>query len=142
MVHLARIPLALLTVIVVAAIVVAPSGCGPATGTVSGSVTVDGKPAASGVISFIPADGAGAPVTVDIQGGEYTAQAVAGSKRVQISVPVVIGQRKEYNGPTAPLVDITEESVPPKYNSETELVFDLKRGANSKDWTIEGVKKK
>ncbi|HEY2412949.1 MAG TPA: hypothetical protein VGI40_11935 [Pirellulaceae bacterium] len=137
MAHLPRISVALLTVIVVAI-----GGCGPATGTVSGTVTVDGKPAASGVISFVPAEGAGAPVTVDIQGGAYTAQAVAGSKRVQISVPVVTGQRKEYNGPDAPLVDITEESVPAKYNSETELTFELKRGANTKDWVLEGLKTK
>ena len=118
-------------------------GCGPATGTISGTVTVDGKPVENGVISFIPVEGGKVqPVTVDIQGGKYSAEAVAGPKLVQISAPVVTGRRKEYEGPNAPLVDITEESIPARYNSDSELKFDVQRGANAKDWAIEGVKKK
>jgi hypothetical protein len=118
------------------------SGCGPTMGTVSGSVTVDGQPVTSGVISFVPADGKGTPVTVDITSGNYTAQAAAGSKRVQISAPTVTGRRKEYEGPDAPLVDITEEIVPPKYNSDTELTFEVKPGANQKDWAVESMRGK
>jgi hypothetical protein len=138
MLHSSHISLALLTVIVVAM-----GGCGPVTGTVSGTVTVDGKPAATGVISFIPADNTKAPpVTAEIKAGQYSAEAKTGPKIVQISVPVVTGQRKEYNGPDAPLVDITEESVPARYNSETELVFEVKRGSNQKDWSVESVKGK
>ena len=85
------------------------TGCGPSTGTISGTVTVSGQPAASGIISFVPADGKGAPVTVEIQsGGKYSAEAVAGAKQVQISIPVVVGKRPEYSGPGAPLIDITK----------------------------------
>ncbi len=118
------------------------AGCGPTTGTISGTVTVSGKPVESGIISFTPADGKGAPVTVDIQNGKYAAQAVAGAKLVQISAPVVTGQRPEYNGPGAPMIDITEESVPAKYNSETELTLEMKPGVNQKDWAVEGMKRK
>ena len=117
-------------------------GCGPSTGGVSGTVTVNGQPAKAGIISFVPADANGAPVTGEISDGKYSLQAVVGAKRVQISVPVVIGQRPEYNGPGAPLVEITEESVPAKYNSETELTFDLKPGVNQKDWAVESNKRK
>lgn len=126
-----------------AALLVVLAGCGPSTGTVSGTVTVNGQPATSGIISFVPADGKTAPVTVEIQsGGQYSAQAVAGAKQIQISIPVVVGKRPEYNGPGAPMIEITEESVPAKYNSETELTFDLKPGANQKDWAVESVKRK
>lgn len=117
------------------------AGCGPAVGTVSGTVSVDGQPLEKGVISFVPADGKGAPITVDIKGGAYRAEAQVGPKHVQISAPVVTGKRKEYEGPDAPLVEITEESLPPKYNSESELTFEVKRGANTQDWKVERGKK-
>src|SRR5688572_21641734 len=97
------------------------SGCGPAIGTVSGTVSVDGKPLANGVISYVPAEGAGEPATGNVSGGSYKVQMRAGKKFVQISAPVVTGKRKEYEGPGAPLVEITEESLPPHYNSQTEL---------------------
>lgn len=115
-------------------------GCGPSLGTVSGTVTVDGKPLENGVIAFVPADGNGVPITVDIKGGSYSVQTVAGKKRVQVSAPIVTGRRKEYDGPDAPLVDVTEESIPPKYNSDTELSFDLPAGASIKDWSLERIR--
>ena len=119
------------------------AGCGPATGTVSGTVTLDGRPVDNGIISFIPADTTKAqPVTVDIKAGNYTAHLQTGPTTVQISAPVVTGQRKEYNSPDAPLIDITEESIPAKYNSDSQLRVDIQRGANTKDWVIEGVKRK
>lgn len=128
----------------VALFAVALVGCGPSIGSVTGTVTVNGQPATGGIISFVSADGKGAPVTVEIQaGGQYSAQGiVAGAKQVQISIPVVVGKRPEFNGPGAPMVEITDESIPAKYNSETELTFDLKPGANQKDWAVEGIKRK
>jgi hypothetical protein len=127
--------LAILTSVTVSAI-----GCGDAVGTVSGSVTIDGRPLDKGFISFVPADSAGAPITVDVKQGRYDLQTVAGNKRVQISAPVVVSSRPEYNGPGAPIVEISEESLPAKYNSESELTFEVKRGANAKDWQVTGAK--
>jgi len=105
-------------------------------------VTVDGQPLEKGVISFVPAGSKGAPIAADIQGGKYAVQAVAGPKLVQISAPIVTGRRPEYNGPYAPLVEITVESLPVKYNSESELSFEIKRGASAKDWAAESVRRK
>jgi hypothetical protein len=131
----------------VAAFAVGPTlltaGCGPSTGTITGAVTVDGKPVEKGVISFIPADSTKAqPITVDITAGKYSAQTQTGPKIVQISAPVVTGRRPEYNGPGAPLIDITEESIPAQYNSDSTLKLDITPGANTKDWALEGVKRK
>lgn len=118
------------------------SACGPATGTVSGTVQINGSPAASGVISFVPAEGSGEPATAEITSGKYEVQTTAGKKFVQISAPIVTGKRKEYEGPDAPLVEITEESLPPRYNSQTELNFEVQRGANAKDWDLQAERKK
>ena len=111
-------------------------GCGPSVGTVTGEVTIDGKPMESGVISFVPADSNGEPVTVDVKGGKYSLEAVAGEKKVQISAPVIVGKQKEYDGPDAPLMEITQESLPPKYHSATELTFEVKPGSNTKNWQL------
>jgi hypothetical protein len=116
------------------------AGCGPSLGTVSGKVLIDGEPLDGGVISFVPADSAGVPVTVNVVQGKYELQVVAGKKSVQISAPVVVGKRKEYNGPDAPLVDITEERLPPRYHSKTELTFEVPPGRSTKDWSVESIR--
>jgi hypothetical protein len=111
-------------------------GCGPAVSSVCGMVTVDRQPVASGVISYVPAEGGGEPATATIAAGRYELHTSPGKKFVQISAPVVVGKRKEYEGADAPLVEITDESLPPRYNSQTELSFDVQRGKNTKDWSL------
>ena len=117
-------------------------GCGPSMGTVRGVVNVDDKPLARGIISYVPANGEGEPITVTIQDGKYELQTTTGPKQVQISAPVVIGQRKSFEGPSAPLEDITEESLPDRYHVNTELTFDVQPGLNTKDWSVESKKPK
>jgi hypothetical protein len=118
------------------------SACGPSTGTVSGAVTIDGEPLSGGVISYVPAEGGGAPTTAHIEAGKYELTTSTGKKFVQISAPIVVGKRKEYEGPDAPLVEITDERLPPKYNSQTELTFDVVAGWNTKDFTLATDRKK
>jgi hypothetical protein len=118
------------------------AGCGPASATITGEVTVDGKPVENGVISYVPADGNGVPVTATILNGKYEVKTVVGKKSVQISVPVVIGRRKESNSPDAPIVELTEESLPEKYHAKTELTFEVVAGKNTKDWSVESNKRK
>ena len=111
-------------------------GCSAPTAPVSGRIEVDGQPLEKGTIAFAPADGRGAPVTVPIENGKYDLRLPLGNKHVQISAPKVIGKRKEYNGVNAPLVEITAESLPPRYNSQTELTLDVRSGSNTKDWSL------
>lgn len=121
------------------------AGCGgpkwPAAATVSGEVKLNGVPVKKGVISYVPADGTGAPATAEINGGRYEITTTAGAKKVQISVPVVTDRRPESAAPGAPMMEFTAESVPEKYNAKTELEFDAKAGGNSKDWDLD-IKKK
>jgi hypothetical protein len=126
--------------LIASAAVVLPAGCGPALGVVSGTVTIDGQPVTGGVISFVPAEGSGTPATSNIESGKYEVRTMAGKKFVQISAPHVVGKRKEYEGPDAPLVEITEERLPPKYNSQTELNFEAKAGENKQDWSLQSGK--
>jgi hypothetical protein len=104
--------------------------------TVSGTVSVNGTPAKTGSISFIPADGqsrtSGGPIT----DGKYETRAPIGNQRVEVRVPKVVGQRKLYNTPDSPTQDILEEVLPPKYNSQSELQLDVKPGDNHKDYQL------
>jgi hypothetical protein len=116
-------------------------GCGPSLSTVSGNVTVDGKPLEKGAISYAPADNQGSPVTANVAGGKYELQVQAGKKFVQISAPVLVGKKKQYEGPDAPYDEFYDESLPPQYNSKTTLTFDVQPGKNAKDWAVESQKK-
>ena len=113
-------------------------------GTVSGNVEIDGHPLDKGVISFVPAEGKGESITGDVLNGQYSLTMVSGKKVVQLSAPIVVGMQKEYNGPDAPLTEITAERLGPKYNSESELTFDVPAGQSSKDWDVKSqpIKKK
>jgi hypothetical protein len=117
------------------------AGCGgPETFTITGVVTVDGKPLDKGVIMFTSPDGKSA--TVEIKGGNYEARTSPGMNRVQISAPIVTGTRPEYNAPDAPRVEITEESLPERYHTKSDLTVDVKPGRNIKDWAVESKNRK
>jgi len=94
-----------------------------------------------GVISFAPGDGTGAPATANVENGRYELRTTAGKKVVQISAPVVVDKRKEHPGKDAAWVDITSERLPPRFNSKSELTFDVQPGSNTKDWIIDLKKK-
>ena len=116
-------------------------GCGTSLSSVSGTVTVDGKPLEKGAISYAPADNQGSPVTADVVSGKYELQVPSGQKFVQISAPVLVGKKKQYEGPDAPYDEFYDESLPPKYNSQTTLKFDVQPGKNTKDWAVERMPK-
>jgi hypothetical protein len=112
-------------------------GCGPAKAMVNGEVTVNGKLLKNGVIVFADAEGSkGDSVTASIQDGKYQLTTTLGKKTVQISAPIVIDKRKEFEGPDAQWVEITEEWLPDRYNAKTELTYEVIAGANTKKWEL------
>ncbi len=118
-------------------VVVIATACRPPThGTVSGTVTIDGKPAASGSIAFIPADGISAPAGGEITAGRYSAVVSPGSARVEIRCPKVIGERKLYDTPDSPIKPVLAESLPARYNDESVLTVDVRLGANPHDFDL------
>jgi hypothetical protein len=111
-------------------------GCGSRRATVSGEVTVNGQPLEHGVIEYVPADGNGPPGRDAIRNGRYEVRTAPGNKWVRISAPVVLGKRSEWNGPNAPLVEVLGESLPARYQVQTELTFEVQPGSNTKDWKL------
>jgi len=106
-------------------------------GEVSGTVTYDGKPIEDGQIKFTSADGKGPTAGDVIKDGKYAAKKVpVGGMRVSISGSKVTGKKKVYDTPDSPVVSITAELLPEKYNDKSDLTFEVKSGANAKNWEL------
>jgi hypothetical protein len=120
----------------------AAAGCddGPASGEVTGTVTVDGKvPAEGSSITFIPSDGKTASAGDVIKDGKYSAKVPVGNCKVEIRVPRPAGKQttnKEGPGGGPGGGGLIEESLPARYNDKTELTFEVKRGKNEKNWDL------
>ena len=113
------------------------AGCGDKSLVeVSGKVSIDGQPVNDGAISLYPVDGATRTSGGKIQDGRYSFQAPLGEMKVSISVPKVVGSKKVYDTPDSPVMPITEEALPKKYNDQTELRLTIQPGANTKDWDL------
>jgi hypothetical protein len=112
-------------------------GCSSNTSAeVTGSITVDGQPAEKGSISFIPVDGKTTTEGGVIENGKYTAKSAIGAMKVQIRVPKVTGKKQLYDDKKAEFVPTYSETLPRKYNTDTELRLDVKPGKNEKDWEL------
>ena len=109
---------------------------------VHGTVTVDGKPAENGSISFKFLGKDSSICGAEIREGKYEAIVPLGKSKVEIRVPEVIGQEKMYDTADSPVMDVTRESLPAKYNVKTELEIDVVAGANNKDWKLDGKRKR
>ena len=116
------------------------TGCGgakgPPTGTVSGNVTLDGKPLETGSIAFIPKTGDAPTSGAKIVKGYYSATVPLGKKRIEIRAPKVVGQRKAYDTPDSPVIDIIEELIPARYNSTSELETEIATGSSAGDFKL------
>ncbi|MFM8539188.1 MAG: hypothetical protein ACKOES_14150 [Planctomycetaceae bacterium] len=118
--------------------IVALVGCarrGPPTYPVAGTVRLDGMPVERGLIRLVP-PGAAAPVGAEITSGAYALLAPPGEARVEITAAKVVGRRQAYDAPDSPLVDITAEAVPEKYNISSTLTLDVRAGDNRKDFDL------
>ncbi|QDT45535.1 hypothetical protein Pan241w_56600 [Gimesia alba] len=119
------------------------AGCGknadgPKLITVSGKITLNGEPLPEGDIIFRPADGQGHAYAGKIQAGTYSIETEVGKKKVEIkSMRDVPGKTTEDN--PGEVVNVREQIVPTKYNSESTLEIAINEGgADSADFTLEG----
>ena len=119
--------------------VVAMAGCSkgdPNQSEVSGTVTVDGQPAKEGAIAFIPVSGNAPTAGGVIAEGKYTAKVHVGAAKVEIRIPKVVGQKKLYDTPDSPVRPIMDESLPAKYNEQSELTLDVTPGTTEKNFDL------
>ena len=102
--------------------------------TVSGSVTLDGKPLPRGLIRFIPTSG---PAwSARIEDGQYSTEGTKGVPVGDLQVRIE-AQRIPlwYNGGTAPEGEETplEQYLPKKYNLQSELKMTIEPGSGAID---------
>jgi hypothetical protein len=96
---------------------------------VRGNVSLDGKPLKEGSIKFLPAQGDGPTAGAVLKGeGEYSTEVPVGLMRVEITSPKVTGERKAYDTPDSPVIKITAEQIPDRYNSKSELKYEVVAG--------------
>jgi hypothetical protein len=100
-------------------------------------VTLDGQPLPSGIIRFTPADGKTPTADATIAQGRFRATVPPGEKKISISAPTLIGKRKAYDSADSPLVDITQELLPPRYNLDSTLTLSVKAGTQVADFKLE-----
>ena len=121
------------------------AGCGPADSkraSVNGRVTFNGKPLADGAITFTPhAGNEGPPAGGTIHDGEYSIGyekgPVIGKNRVEISAFRETGKTITIGyGPGATDMAERVETIPAKYNENSELIEDLKPGRNAIDFEL------
>jgi hypothetical protein len=105
------------------------TGCGgePGNATITGKVSVDGKPVTGGFLLFIPTGGSGKPAEAEVQSdGNFKSTATTAGKCTV-----------SYSPPTIPSIDLKEgESPPPgEFDSLTpkQAEVDIKDGANKLD---------
>jgi hypothetical protein len=113
------------------------SGCEePTTGTVAGQVTIDGAAVESGSIAFFPVDGQGSTAGAAIAEGRYEATVSFGTMRVEIRVPEILGQKKLYDTEDSPVRSLMAETLPVRYNDESELQVEVVRGELQHDFEL------
>jgi hypothetical protein len=113
-------------------------------GAISGRVTLDGQPIEEGSISFVPtAAGQDQAASSRIRQGEYSiAQANGpglGNMRVEIRAARLTGRRNPPSDPALAALEAEYESVetvPNRYNTESELTAEIKPGNNVVDFDL------
>lgn len=118
---------------------IAVAGCGAGSGAaVSGSVSLDDAPLDEATITFVPESGgqrqaAWAPVTR----GNYSIDASSGLGTGQFRVEIrAIRSGSEKANPNEPTLMTAKDIVPSKYNSQSELIAEIKPGKNSADFHL------
>jgi len=102
---------------------------------VSGTVTLDNQPLPNGTISFVPASGSGGGGGTIKDGKFSIARAgglVPGSYSVSINASETQGEQTKPKmvGGTRKESQVAKELIPAKYNANTELKAEIKKGGN------------
>ncbi len=112
------------------------AGCnrGPVVGTVKGTITWDGQPVDGGLIRLVPTDGNSQPADCIVTAGAYSITMPVGEKKVEI-----YWTKSSASGKVDTASQGTERVVtliPPKFNTESELVYVVEKGQAVKDYSL------
>jgi len=112
------------------------AGCnddGPVRQAVTGTVALDGKPLATGSITFVPVGGLTAATAEVVDGAFQTSRSTGPAPgRYQVEITAEQPTGKTIPHPDLPGTTIEEVRgvVPPRYNVRTELTAEVKPDAN------------
>ncbi|MSR56416.1 MAG: hypothetical protein EXS05_01930 [Planctomycetaceae bacterium] len=107
-------------------------------GSVSGTVTFDGKPVELGQITFTPVGKEGTVTGAEIKNGKYSVSREAGPLVGQHKVSIHANRKSGAQipaimpAPEGTMIDVMEEYIPTKYNFESTLTAEIKAGDNPK----------
>ncbi len=108
------------------------SGDGPKVGKVSGKVTLDGKPLAGALVTFMPEKGRSSSGRTNDAGQyelSYTFEQM-GAAVGKHSVRITTATTDNAESPVA------QEKLPAKYHRDTELKAEVKPGSNKVDFEL------
>jgi hypothetical protein len=119
-------------------------GCGKSqsnVATIAGEVKLDGQPLEQGSIRFLPMQGVeGSLASGEIVKGRYQITGKAGPaigwNRVEINGSRKTGRMIPKPFPEQDMIDERVEAVPPQFNTDSTLQFDVKPGENSADFEV------
>jgi hypothetical protein len=108
------------------------AGCSDGKSSVSGSVTLDGRPVASGAITFVKRGGEVVREGAIIKDGAFQALVPPGTYKLELNGQKVTGTRKQkgFDGKDEE-VQLTEELFPERYNAKSNLTQEIKPGSNT-----------
>ena len=127
-----------LSLLILAPILVGGMGCSGSsmTGTVNGTVTLDGHPLQEGTVRFVPVDGKSPTAFAPVADGKFTASVPLGEMRVEFSAPKVIGRHKVYETPDSPMVDDVVDLIPNRFNVQSELRITVRKGSQDETFPL------
>jgi hypothetical protein len=100
----------------------------PQRGTLEGSVTINGKPVASGLIRFMAIDPSGTNVVATITDGQYSVPEGQGPSkgkyRIEFSVPSATKRRIPNDDIPGEFIEEAPETLPARYHSKSEITAD------------------
>ena len=113
-------------------LVAALAGCRDDQGSVTGTVTFDGRPVTTGAITFMKTDGGLVREGAVIRDGFFQARMPPGKYKIEVNAQEVVGKKKQkgFDGNDEE-VELTKEMFPDRYNTKTELSKDVSAGANT-----------
>jgi hypothetical protein len=116
-------------------------GCGDGKSSISGTVTFNDQPVASGTITFVKSEGELVREGAIIKDGSFQAQVPPGNYKIELYAQKVVGKKRQkgFDGKDEE-VELTEELFPERYNTKTELTTKIDRGTNTVKLDIKGAK--
>jgi hypothetical protein len=106
-----------------------------------GTVKLDGKPIQQGSILFEPAPGTiGMVAGGSIENGRYELSVekgpTVGVNRIRISAMPMTAEKPKTTTFVVPSVQPTVDAVAPRFNTTSQLTFEIKAGKNTADFDV------